>query len=47
MQYYRYKRMQPKKLDGVSMEHPSLNLLQGEIDNHLRINQPVSQAPPE
>jgi hypothetical protein len=30
------------------MRDPSLNLPQGgEIDNHLRINQPHSQAPPE
>jgi hypothetical protein len=31
---------QAKKLDGASMQDPSLNLAQGEVDNRLRINQP-------
>jgi hypothetical protein len=45
---YQGKRTQPKRLDGVSMQDPSLNLLQGgEIVNRLRINQPRGQAPPE
>jgi hypothetical protein len=45
---YRGKRTQPKRLDGAPMWDPSFNLPQGgEIDNHLRLNQPHSQAPPD
>jgi hypothetical protein len=45
---YRGKQTQPKRLDGASVRDPSLNLPQGgEIDNHLRINQPRRQAPSE
>jgi hypothetical protein len=37
-----------KRLDGASVQDPSLNLPQrGEIENRRRINQPHSQALPE
>jgi hypothetical protein len=41
----RGNRTQPKRLDRASIQDPSLNLPQGgEINNRLRINQPLSQA---
>jgi hypothetical protein len=41
---YRGEQTQPKRLDGASMQDPSLNLPQGgEIDNRLQIINPIAR----